>query len=254
MDREFAASVIKVERPGKTLRELALVNLRDAILNGHFKPGDRLVERDLCEQLGVSRTIVREVLRHLESEGLVSTLQNKGPIVSKLDLEAAEQIYEVRAALEAMAARLCAESDDPTIVPALEAALAGIRAGYAKDDLGEVLTQSSEFYHVLFGKVNRHVAWDIVNLLIVRINHLRSMTIQTENRGIEGPAEMARIIDAIRDKDGDRAYEAAKEHVNRAAAIAKHLFSNREAETPSTPHQPISSRRSARSATGTASS
>lgn len=227
MDHKIAAPSIKVERPGKTLRELSLAKLREAILEGYFKPGERLIERDLVEQLGVSRTIVREVLRHLESEGLVSTLHNKGPIVAKLDLEVVQQIYEVRAALEAMAARLCAEAGDPEIVQALELALAGIRAGYANKDMAEVLTQTSAFYKELFGRVNRHVAWDIVNLLTVRINHLRSMTIQTENRSIEGPAQMARIIEAIRDGDGERAYEAARTHVEAAGAIAKKLFADR---------------------------
>lgn len=227
MNENFAAGDIRVERPGKTLRELALGNLREAILNGYFKPGDRLVERDLVEQLGVSRTIVREVLRHLESEGLVSTLPNKGPIVARLDLDVVQQIYEIRAALEAMAARLCAESGDPTIVPALEAALAGIRAGYASGDWNEVLARTSQFYQELFGRVNRHVAWDIVNLLTVRINHLRSMTIKTANRAIEGPAQMELIIDAIRIGDGDGAYTAARAHVERAASIARDLFIER---------------------------
>lgn len=227
MDREVTALDIKVERPSKTLRELSLNKLREAILNGHFKPGERLVERDLVEQLGVSRTIVREVLRHLESEGLVSTLQNKGPIVAKLDLEIVQQIYEIRAALEAMAARLCAEAGDPTIVPALETALAGIKAGYAKGEMREVLAHTAAFYKELFGRVNRHVAWDIVNLQTVRINHLRSMTIQTPNRSVEGPAQMARIIDAIRNGNGEQAYEAARTHVESAATIAKRLFGSR---------------------------
>ncbi|MBN9065435.1 MAG: GntR family transcriptional regulator, partial [Rhizobiales bacterium] len=63
----LSESAIRVERPAKTLRELALDKVRDAIISGYFKPGERLVERDLCAQLGVSRTIVREVLRHLEA-------------------------------------------------------------------------------------------------------------------------------------------------------------------------------------------
>lgn len=225
MDKKLTNSGLKVERPNKTLRELALSNLRDAIFNGYFRPGDRLVERDLVEQLGVSRSIVREVLRHLESEGLVSRLPQKGPIVAQLDLDIVQQIYEVRAALEAMAAKLCAEANDPDIVPALEKALEGIRGGYAKKDWNEVLSYTSQFYHELFERVNRHVALDIVNLLTARINHLRSMTIKTTNRSVEGPIQMQRIIDAIRDGDGDRAYTAAREHVERAAAIARQLFS-----------------------------
>ncbi|NNH31569.1 GntR family transcriptional regulator [Rhizobium sp. SEMIA 4085] len=218
-------STIKVERPAKTLRELALDKGREAIDSGHFKPGDRLVERDLCAQLGVSRTIVREVLRHLESEGLVANLPNKGPIVARLDADEARQIYEIRGALEGMAARLCAERHDSTIVEALEGALYDIRQCYREKDMPGVLASTSAFYQVLFSKVDRHVAWGIVNLLTVRINHLRSMTIKTDNRNVEGPAQMERIIEAIRRGDGEGAYRAAMDHVTSAAAIAEAVIS-----------------------------
>ncbi|KVK61515.1 hypothetical protein L905_05905, partial [Agrobacterium sp. TS43] len=143
-------TAIRVERPTKTLRELALDKVRDAIVNGYFRPGDRLVERDLCAQLGVSRTIVREVLRHLESEGLVANLPNKGPMVAMLDLDEAKQIYEIRGALEGMAARLCAERRDPAIVEALETSLSHIRESYVERDMPGVLAHTSSFYQTLF--------------------------------------------------------------------------------------------------------
>ncbi|TWD51247.1 GntR family transcriptional regulator [Agrobacterium vitis] len=223
-------TAIRVERPTKTLRELALDKVRDAIVNGYFRPGDRLVERDLCAQLGVSRTIVREVLRHLESEGLVANLPNKGPMVALLDLDEAKQIYEIRGALEGMAARLCAERRDPSIVEALEVSLANIRESYLANDMPGVLTHTSSFYQTLFSKIDRHVAWGVVNLLTVRINHLRSMTIKTKSRGIDGPAQMAKIIEAIRQGDGDAAYRAALDHVASACAIAEAVLSAQKAD------------------------
>ena len=220
---------IRVTRPAKTLRELALDNVRNAIISGYFRPGDRLVERDLCDQLGVSRTIVREVLRHLESEGLVATQGNRGPIVAILDLEEAKQIYEIRGALEGMAARLCAQRGDASIADALDNSLNDIRKSYAKKDPAGVITHTTTFYQTLFSKVDRHVAWGVVNLLTARINHLRSMTISTPNRGTDGPAQMKKIIDAIRAGDGDGAYKAATDHVASACAIAERLLS---AQTP----------------------
>jgi DNA-binding GntR family transcriptional regulator len=225
MSSALKGAAIRVERPAKTLRELALDKVREAIVDGYFRPGDRLVERDLCAQLGVSRTIVREVLRHLESEGLVANLPNKGPIVAQLDLAEAKQIYEIRGALEGMAARLCAERRDPEIVAALEASLQGIRDSYREKNMPAVLAHTSSFYQTLFTMVGRHVAWGVVNLLTVRINHLRSMTIKTENRDIEGPLQMSRIVDAIRRGDGEGAYEAAMDHVARASAIAEAVLS-----------------------------
>lgn len=221
----MTGAAIKVQRPTKTLRELALDKVREAIVSGHFRPGERLVERDLCAQLDVSRTIVREVLRHLESEGLVGNLQNKGPIVAQLDLNEAKQIYEIRGALEGMAARLCAERGSPAIVTALEDALAKIRSSYGDNDLAGVLVHTTTFYKTLFTMVERTVAWGVVNLLTVRINHLRSMTIKTENRNINGPLQMARIVDAIKRGDGDGAQRAALDHVASASAIAEAVLS-----------------------------
>jgi DNA-binding GntR family transcriptional regulator len=214
-------SAIRVERPTKTLRELTLDKVRDAILSGYFRPGDRLVERDLCAQLGVSRTVVREVLRHLESERLVANLPNKGPIVAMLDLHQARQIYEIRGALEGMAARLCAERRDPTIVEALNESLAAIRKSYAAKDMPGVLAATIAFYDTLFSKVDRQVAWGVVTSLTDRINHLRSMTIKTSERDIEGPAQMERIVEAIGRGDGAAAYQAAIDHVASASAIAE---------------------------------
>jgi len=228
MNDDAHSAAIRVERPAKTLRELALDKVREAIVNGHFRPGARLVERDLCAQLGVSRTIVREVLRHLESEGLVANLPNKGPIVAHLNHDEAKQIYEIRGALEGMAARLCAEQNNPAIADALDKSLEDIRNSYRDKDMAGVLAHTSSFYQTLFSKVDRHIAWGVVNLLTVRINHLRSMTIKTENRDIQGPVQMARIVDAIRRGDGEGAYQAAMDHVSSASAIAQAVLSGRQ--------------------------
>jgi DNA-binding GntR family transcriptional regulator len=230
MTSYLSDNAIRVERPTKTLRELALDKVRDAIFSGHFKPGERLVERDLCARLGVSRTIVREVLRHLEAEGLVSNLANRGPIVALLDKEDARQIYEIRGALEGMAARLCAEQNDPAIAAALEQSLQKIRDSYEKSDMPGVLQHTTRFYQMLFTRIGRSIAWDVVKLLTVRINHLRSMTIKTSGRSVEGPAQMERIVEAIRRGDGSAAYQAAQDHVAKASAIAESLLAAQEQE------------------------
>ncbi|WP_018238300.1 GntR family transcriptional regulator [Ensifer sp. BR816] len=219
---------MRVLRPEKTLRELALEKMRDAIVNMHFKAGDRLVERDLCDQLGVSRTIVREVLRHLESEGLVAILPNRGPIVAETTPEEARQIYEIRGVLEGIAAKACAEQQDPRVVAELERILARIRTAYAANELPGVLGATTDFYRTLFENSGRHVAWGIVNSITARINHLRSMTIKTPDRDKQGPAQMQKIIDAIKAGDGAAAYEAANVHVKNAAAIAEALLAEQQ--------------------------
>lgn len=213
-------SSLRVDRQTRTLRELTLEKLRDAILGRHFQPGDRLVERTLCEQLGVSRTVVREVLRHLESEGLVETLPHHGPIVARLDPGQAAQIYELRAALEALAARACAENASAEAIVDLERALERIEHGFAVNDLRAVLAATTAFYEILFLSAGKTVAWTMVRSLNARISHLRMATLSSPGRGSSGPAEVRRIVDAIRARDAEAAEAACLEHVDRAAQIA----------------------------------
>lgn len=220
MASSFSSEAIRVERPSKTLRELTLDKVRDAITHGYFRPGDRLVERDLCAQLGVSRTVVREVLRHLESEGIVSNPGNRGPMVAELDADEAQQIYQIRAALEGMAARQCAEAGDAALAERLSGALAAIVAAYETQDMPAVLSATTGFYELLFTGVGLTVAWEIEKQLTVRINHLRSLTIRTKGRAVDGPTRMAAILEAIRQGDGPRAQEAAAAHVDSARRIA----------------------------------
>lgn len=220
---------LTVDRSAKTLRELTLEKMRAAIYAQRFQPGDRLVERDLCEQLGVSRTIVREVLRHLETEGLVTTQQARGPMVARTTAEDALQIYEIRGALEGIAARACAERRTPEMIASLNGCLDGIKAGYAAGDMAGVLAATTEFYRTLFQFAGKEIAWGIVSSLTVRINHLRSMTIKTQGRSTQGPVQMQRILDAIAAGDGDAANTAALQHVKSASAIAQRLLNETDA-------------------------
>ena len=113
---------LAVARDTPTLRELTTTKLREAILSLHFKPDQHLVERELCEETGVSRTSVREALRQLEAEGLVERRGKRGLFVSSVTTDEARQVYEVRAALEPEMARLFAERATARDLKALEGA------------------------------------------------------------------------------------------------------------------------------------
>jgi DNA-binding GntR family transcriptional regulator len=219
---------LKVDRNIKTLRQLTLEKLREAIIGFQFQPGDRLIERELCEQLGVSRSIVREVLRNLESEGLVQMPPHSGPVVSRPTPAEAQQIYEIRSLLEGLAARACAEAKSAqTVAALLDKALAAIRRAYARNGSSiHVVGATTPFYRTLFEGGGKMVAWEIVSSLNARINHLRAMTILTPGRSIEGPRQLAAIVEAIRKGDGEAAFQACIEHVGRASEIAQQLLSD----------------------------
>ena len=99
-----------------TVRSRVAQKLREAIMSGTLKPGQRLVERELCEMTGVSRPSIREALRLLEADGLVTTVPHRGPVVSTISLDEAKQLYAARAVLEGFAGRECARLRDPAVV------------------------------------------------------------------------------------------------------------------------------------------
>ena len=211
---------LRVERSTQTLRERTLETLRGAIISQRFKPGDRLIERDLCDQLAVSRTVVREVLRHLEAEGIVENLPNRGPAVASPTLDEVRQIYELRGQLEGLAARGCAEAGSPEAVARLEDALRAIRAGYAANSSPAVLEATTQFYRALFEGAGRGIAWTIVSSLHARINYLRAITTATPGRHRDGPKQMKAIVDAVRKGDGAAAEAACRTHIGRAYDLA----------------------------------
>lgn len=219
---------MKVDRSQITLRALALDKLRNAILDHHFQPGDRLVERSLCDALGVSRSIVREVLRHLETEGLVDTSSTQRPAVARPKLEETRQMYEIRAKLEGMAASACAVNATEDDIERLQSALDRIREarieGATNTPASRVAT--NEFYEILFNAGNKHVAWSIVETLYARISFLRSLTVRDPGRNKSGPEGMQRIIDAVRDRNPKAAEAAAIKHVQTAGEIAERLLAN----------------------------
>lgn len=209
-----------MDRSAKTLRELALEKMREGIWNGHFKPGERLVERQLCEQLGVSRSIVREVLRHLETEGLVQTESHQGPVVASFTADQAAQIYEIRALLEGQAARRCAERAAPDALNELETLNDRTQQTFRRGDFQGVRENTTAFYEALFRLAGMDMAWEVVQSLNARINRLRAMTIGSTGRQKEAAAEMSRIIEALKRRDADAAQKASEDHVRRVAQIA----------------------------------
>ncbi|HBQ2429025.1 TPA: GntR family transcriptional regulator [Klebsiella aerogenes] len=219
---------LKIDAVPVTLRELALTKVRQAIIAGYFKAGDRLVERQLTEQLGVSRSVVREVIRYLEAEGLIETLPKKGPIVAVLNWESAEQIYKIRMLLEQEAASDCArlanDDDKHQLYQQLQLIA---QASREQDDIKRV-EASQAFYETLFRVAKHTIAWEIVQRLNSRISRLRALTLASPERQVAGFQRMSRIYDAIENNDPQQARQAVLEHLTEAAQLAKQILSSQE--------------------------
>lgn len=223
-------SLSKIDHPPMTLRDMVQERMRDAIIEGHFKPGERLVERPLCEQLGVSRTVVRETIRYLEAEGLVEILPGKGPIVSSMSWDDARQIYDIRRMLETAAARTCALNITDELAGRLREALVELKREFAEKTPGGLFRATSRFYSDIFDGAGHNVAWEVVQRLNGRISRLRMMTLSSFERDRPGPDHMQAICDAIVKGDPDEAANAVARHLDDTTAIAERLLAAQESE------------------------
>lgn len=219
---------LKIEHTPVTLRDIVQEKMREAIIEGHFKPGQRLVERPLCEQLGVSRTVVRETIRYLEAEGLVEILPNKGPIVATLSWDDARQIYDIRRMLESEAAMACALQGDKKTRKALKAALSDLQDAFDDGSPRALFKATAQFYEVIFTGAGHSIAWEVVNRLNGRISRLRVMTLSTADRKKPGLGHMTAIYSAIADGNPKTARTAVHAHIDDASAIAKRLLAKEE--------------------------
>lgn len=219
---------LRIEMPPVTLRLMAVERLRAAIIAGQFSSGMRLVERTLCDQLGVSRSVVREAIRYLEAEGLVEITPRVGPIVARLDWNDAAQIYAIRQLLESAAAADCARRADADTKYALQVALHHLEAVVSDGDPQAIYRTTTRFYEIIFQSAGHDIAWTIVQRLNGRISRLRAMTLATKDRKTAGPVHMARICAAICAGNPATAAHAVDAHLTEAAEIARHLL---QAET-----------------------
>jgi DNA-binding GntR family transcriptional regulator len=202
-----------------TVRAIVARKLREAIMSGNLKPGQRLVERELCEMMGVSRPSIREALRVLEADGLVNTVPHRGPMVSTISLEEARQLYAARAVLEGFAGRECARLHDPTVVRKIGHALTRLKAALAEADMIAVLEAKTDFYAALIGGCQNAFIERMLKPLHDRITLLRITSMSHPKRVNKSLREVTAIWRAIQSGDEDLAERCCVDHV-KAAAIA----------------------------------
>jgi GntR family transcriptional regulator, trigonelline degradation regulator len=210
------------------LRQQVLDALRQAIISGRLAPGARLTERELTEMMAVSRTVIREVLRQLETEGLVATVPNKGPIVRELSAAEAGDLYSIRAVLEGYAAHLFAERATEAQADALACALEIVVQAYEAADASRVLETKNHFYEVLFEGAGSETLSSMLGTLHARIWRWRALGLshadRSEERSRESVSNLNAMLAAIRRRDADEADRITRKEANQAAQEVMRLL------------------------------
>jgi DNA-binding GntR family transcriptional regulator len=205
--------------------------VRDAILGFRLKPGQRLVERELVEQLGISRPTVREVLRQLAVEGLVTVVPQRGAVVTALSRDDAADLYEMRASLEALAVRRFVQRATPEHVAELRAAVDEIERTARSAEPQDQLQAKDHFYDVLFRGCGSPPLQQTVAGLQARVRLLRATSLSEPGRPQEAAAELRAVVDAVVAGAAEAAATACARHVDNAARTALSRLRDPE-ETP----------------------
>lgn len=224
MADKLIARLSPVEHQSAPLRNKIITALRGAIESGVLQPGARLVERDLCEQLNVSRTSLREALRELEAEGVLIQMGARGLSVGVIDRDEAANAYRIRAVLEALVVEQFIERADERDLRALVKDAEALKAAYKSGDVARILVSKRQFYDRICTGAANALAFDIINRLVLRTSSLRSRSLGRKPRQAQSIEEIDAIVDAIRARDVARARKAAAAHVDNAMTSAFSVF------------------------------
>lgn len=210
------------------LRDVVFNTLREAILKGNLKPGERLMELQLASKLGVSRTPIREAIRMLEQEGLAVTTPRKGAEVAKMTLKDMEDVLEIRDALDELAVRIACQKITDEQLKQLEDV----------KELFEKNTQTNNVKNIAEADVSFHdVIYEATGnpKLVTLLNNLREQVYRYRVEYIKDPknyptliAEHEAILDSLKNRDVKNAVEAMHVHVANQAEAVKMVIQEQE--------------------------
>lgn len=200
--------------PHKSLREAALAAIRQAILRGDLIPGQRLVEGEIAEQMGMSRAPVREALRQLETEGLVVSEPHRGSFVAELSATDLWEIYTLRAALESLAVRIVTQKASAEVLAQLQRAVADMAEAARAGDLARLAALDMSF-HELLCRASGHSR--LLDMWLSMTAQIRTFIDLTNTLYLPADEMVTLHSEVVEHIEGGRAEEAGR-------ALARHIL------------------------------
>lgn len=200
----------------KPLRDVVFETLREAIIKGVLKPGERLMENQLAENMGVSRTPVREALRKLELEGFVKVIPRKGTYVSELSYKDVHEIYEIRATLESLACGLAAERATISEIEEMERYLVEEKDYLYYEDILLTVKTDIGLHELIYKATRNEKIMGIMSNLKEHLYRLRCTSITLPGRKKRSLLEHQGIVNAIAAREVELAQKLGQEHIAHA--------------------------------------
>ena len=199
----------------KPLREMVYEELKMQILTGGIIPGTRMMEVELAEEMGVSRTPIREAIRKLEKEGLVTIEPRRGAYASRISTDDMVEILEVRQDLEGLAAGLAATRMDSEQLKELKTIAENYNKAVDAGDMDSMIKYDTAFHRLIVDSCNNKILVHMVEQLQELVLRFRYIYYDNFKRAEHMPEEHKAIMDAISKKDENKAREAADVHIYR---------------------------------------
>ena len=212
----------------KPLRELVCEHIREAIINGVFAPGKRLMEIQMADEMGVSRTPVREAIRKLEMEGFVVMIPRRGTYVSNMSIRDINDVYEIRISLDTLAAGLAAERISDEELEELQRLLVKVGNAIEENDMAKVVEADIEFHDVLYKASRNERLRNIINNLREQITVIRGVSMRYPGRLKDTQEEHRRLVESIAARNVEKSQEAARIHLENAERTLMIAMSERK--------------------------
>lgn len=203
---------------GYNLTTKVFNDVRQSIVSGEYPLGMALTEAYVANKLKVSRTPVREAFRQLEAERLIEITPNKGAVVQGVSDSDVKDIYEIRSLIEGLAAKRAAENADDEQIKALEENVALAQFYLGRNDFDRIKGMDNDFHQIIYDMTGSKTFKYILGELHSSAEKFRVQSIKTQGRVKEFVAEHSAVMEAIRDRDGEKANELMTLHVNNSYA------------------------------------
>lgn len=189
----------------QTLREKILETIREAILKGTLKAGEKVAEPELAERFGISRTPIREAFRQLESEGYLTVIPRKGAVVTSLSERDVEEFYAIKSILEGYAARMAAENLTAKDIERLETINDRLEQLAEEGDIKTYFRVHNEFHELFIRAAGNEKLLELIGQLMMKFNRLRMASLSLPGRMQISVQEHKKILEAFRTHDGEMA-------------------------------------------------
>ena len=198
----------------QTLREKILETIRDSILKGTMKPGEKVAEPELAERFGISRTPIREAFRQLETEGYLTVIPRKGAVVTSLSERDVEEFYAIKSILEGYAARMAAENMTEKDIEKLESINDRLQQLADDGDIKTFFRVHNEFHDLFIRAAGNDKLRELIGQMMMRFNRLRMASLSLPGRMKISVEEHKKIIEAFKEHNGDKADNLVKKTAN----------------------------------------